>query len=149
MTTTFSAIRPLIKGVIEALTPSATAHIKFREAPDSEALELHIGDFSILRKFQLESGGIPAEPSVFTASLYRDTQKELIIKIGYPNADNNTAMQDLADDDENQIIRALENPDNIAAVGAWNISLNGSRPEITEERLINYISMRVHFNHSA
>jgi len=149
MTTTFKTIRPLIAAQIKALTPDVSPELKFVEIVNTDTLENLPIDFSLTRKFELESGGIQNPPGVFTQSLYRDTRKELTVKVGYMIGKNLVTIRDMADEDENQIIRLLENPDNIATVGAWNIELDNTRHLIEDARRIVYLNFRVHFNHSA
>ena len=143
--TTFRAVRDAVAVLIKGLTPLYKASIKFKETKDDNILgeESSVGKF---RYFQVESGGLSLFQSVFATDLSRDSKKEMIVSVIYPQLDNNDVVRDMADEDENLIIRELQHPDN-RPTGVLQFTLNNTSHEIDDGfRQVDY-SFLVHYNH--
>jgi hypothetical protein len=143
--TTFKAIREDVASTIEGLTPSIKAHLAFKEVEDIGLIEDNPLDRSQIRRFQVDSGGVKGFQSVLSYSLMADSHKELVLTVIYPTLDNNKTMRDLADDDENLIIRTIQDPANRPS-GVLHIKLENTDHTIEDGwRFVEYTFL-VHYN---
>lgn len=146
--TTFLDVKSSLAALIESITPATEAATLFSEVNNRALIEAMPTDAAMLRKFQLRSGGLVDPNTVHTNDLSRDARKALQVVVCYPIMSNYRAMEDMADDDENLIVRTLELPNNYPSY-VLHIECTGTEPDLNNDRLLVYQSFLVHYRHSA
>lgn len=149
MATTSLAVRDAMATVIRAITPRNSPEYKFQQVQSMDVLSNYPVDRSIMRKFEIESGGMIIDETMIRGNLTRDIVKKFVVRVAYNVSDNNDTVRDAADADEFDIARALCLPGNISTIGAMDITFKGSDHIIEQHRRMIEMTFECMFNHSA
>lgn len=148
MATTFKAVRIALASLLEGITPDEEPQILFREISDRNDIDTEPQDQSLNRKFQIDSGGISGFNAAFSNDLVRDSHKLLILKIAYHVADDQRRKLDMADEDENLVVRTFTLPTNRPS-GVCKIELEDTSHDVEDGRRIVTYNFDVLYNHQA